>query len=311
VTVARQQALGVAEARQRVEGLTLEVPASVANLGPGFDVLAVAVDLYLRVTVRRVLDGPRNELRCAFGGVRLEGDDYVARSVTALATREGLDYPALELDIASDIPMQAGLGSSAAATVAGLRLFDRLAGPAARDLLVEGTRFEGHPDNVAAALLGGLTAACVCNEGHVLALSTPWPAEVRFVAATPDARVKTPDARQVLPEMVTRADAVFNMQRVALLLQAVQCRRLDVLREALGDRLHQPFRARLVPGLPEALALHADGLLGVCLSGSGPTVVALVAGDPGPVERGMAGIYERLGLPCHIRTLSAHNGPHT
>jgi homoserine kinase len=300
-------ALGVADARQRVEGLVIDVPASVANLGPGFDALAVAVNLYLRLTVLRVLDGPRNQLRCVFGGVCLEGDDYVTRSVATLAAREGLDFPALEIDITSDIPMQAGLGSSAAATVAGLRLFDRLAGPSGCDLLAEGTRFEGHPDNVAAALMGGLTSACLCADGRVLALSTPWPEEVRFVAVTPDARVKTPEARQVLPEMLTRADAVFNLQRVALLLQALQSRRLDMIREALADRWHQPFRERLVPGLSESLALEAEGLLGICLSGSGPTVVALVAGDTVPVARALEGVYRRLSLPCQVRTLSAHN----
>ena len=113
-------ALGIDEARRRVEGLRIEVPGSSANLGPGFDALAVAVRLYLRVTVRRVLDGPRNELRCSFAGVALEGDNYIARSVDALATREGFDYPALDVTVESEIPMQGGLGSSAAATVAGL-----------------------------------------------------------------------------------------------------------------------------------------------------------------------------------------------
>src|SRR5262249_42054583 len=112
--------LSVDEARRRVEGLRIEVPGSSANLGPGFDALAAAARLYLRATVRRVLDGPRNELRCSFAGVALEGDNYVARSVDTLARREGVDYPALDVNIESEIPMQGGLGSSAAATVAGL-----------------------------------------------------------------------------------------------------------------------------------------------------------------------------------------------
>lgn len=210
--------LSVDEARRRVEGLRIEVPGSSANLGPGFDVLAVAVRLYLRVTVRRVLDGPRNELRCSFAGVALEGDNYVARSVDALARREGIDYPALDVAVDSEIPMQGGLGSSAAATIAGLLLFERLAGPRDRNLLAEGTRFEGHPDNVAASLLGGLTAACTTEDGRAVAVSMPWPVEVRLVAVTPEVRVKTPEARRVVPESFTRADAVFNLQRVALLL---------------------------------------------------------------------------------------------
>lgn len=301
--------IGVAEARAAVEGLEIVVPASIANLGCGFDAIAVAVQLHLRVTVTRVLDDARNELRCRFGGVPLDGDDYVARSVRVLADREGLDFPALELSIDSEIPMQAGLGSSAAATVAGLLLYDHLAGVADRDVIRAGTGLEGHPDNIAAALLGGLASGCICDDGRVLATSVPWPDEVRFVTATPDAQVKTPEARRVLPDTLSRGDAIFNLQRVALLLQAVQTRRTDLLREALRDRWHQSFRAPLVPGLAEALALDHPDIAGVCLSGSGPTVVALAAGHVERVERALADIYSRLGVPCRIRVLEAHNGP--
>jgi len=144
------RALGVAETRSRLDGLTLEVPGSTSNLGAGFDALAIAVRLYVRLTVTRVDDRERNRVRSRFNGVTLEGDDYVARSVTTLAARDGVDFPALQLEIASEIPMQAGLGSSAAATVAGLRLYQSLRDEFNGDLLVEGTRFEGHPDDVAA-----------------------------------------------------------------------------------------------------------------------------------------------------------------
>ncbi len=120
------RSLGVAETRSRLEGLTIEVPGSTSNLGAGFDALAIAVRLYVRVTVTRVDDRERNRVRSTFNGVTLEGDDYVARSVTTLAAREGVDFPALQLEIASEIPMQAGLGSSAAAAVAGLRLYQNL-----------------------------------------------------------------------------------------------------------------------------------------------------------------------------------------
>jgi homoserine kinase len=327
VSGAPGEALGPQEARARVEGLTIEVPGSSANLGAGFDALAVAVRLYVRVTVTRVLDGERNRVRSTFGGVALEGDDYVARSVTTLAEREGLDFPALAVEITSDIPMQAGLGSSAAASVAGLLLYNHLApvaprapvAPSAplappapyapvRDLLAEATRFEGHPDNVAASLLGGLTVACSSSDGRVLAVSNPWPEDVRLVAATPDVRVKTPDARRVLPQSLSRADAIFNLQRAALLVAALRAERTDVLREALADRWHQPFRAPFVPGLTEALALDAPGLLGVYLSGSGPTVMALCEGDTAAVEQALAGVYGKLALPCRIRVLTAHNG---
>jgi len=305
---AARRVLSVEDARRALDGREFVVPASIANLGSGFDALAVAVQLYLRVRVTGIDPVGRNAVRSRFGAVALDGEDYVARSIRTLAAREGLDYPSLDLDIASDIPMQAGLGSSAAATAAGLRIYDALAGPAERDLIAEGTEFEGHPDNIAAALLGGLASGCVCDDGRVLTASTPWPDQIRFVAATPEARVKTPEARRVLPESISRADAIFNLQRVALLLQALHTNRPELLREALRDKWHQPYRASLVPGLAEALALDHPDLRGVCLSGSGPTVVALVEGETAGIERALGAIYKRLGLPCRLRVLTAHNG---
>jgi homoserine kinase len=302
--------LGVAETRSRLDGLTIAVPGSTSNLGAGFDALAIAVRLYVRVTVARVDDRERNRVRSTFNGVTLDGEDYVARSMTTLAAREGVDFPALHLEIASEIPMQAGLGSSAAATVAGLRLYQKLLDGFSRDLLVEGTRFEGHPDNVAASVLGGLTVACDTSDGGVLAVSSPWPEDVRLVAVTPDVRVKTPEARRVLPDTLSRADAIFNLQRAALFVAGVNNGRRDVLREALKDRWHQPYRAPLVPGLTEALALDTPGLLGVCLSGSGPTVIGFADADnAGDVERAFRGVYERLGLACTLRILTGYNCP--
>ena len=306
---ATRRVIDADEARRALLGREFVVPASIANLGSGFDALAVAVQLYLRVRVIEVGTGGRGVVRSHFGGVPLEGEDYVARSITTLAAREGVDFPALDVEVDSEIPMQSGLGSSAAATIAGLRLYDALAAGEVRDLIQEGTAFEGHPDNIAAALLGGLATGCVCDDGRVIAGSVPWPARVRFVAATPETRVKTSDARQVLPEAISRDDAIFNLQRVALLLQAVQFDRPELLREALRDRWHQPYRASLVPGLSEALALEHPDLVGVCLSGAGPTVVALAIGSIESIQDALAGIYRRLGVPCQIRVIAEHNGP--
>jgi homoserine kinase len=304
-----RRAIGIAEARQALEGLSVSVPASVGNLGPGFDALGVAVQLYLRVEVRRIGAGPVNEVLSHVDGTTLDGEDYVARSLTTVAAREGIEFPALELAISSDIPVQSGLGSSAAATVAGLLLYDHLAGIPGGDLVGEAARLEGHPDNVAAAALGGLTTACVRDDSSVLAVSSPWPESLRLVAVTPVARVKTPDSRRVLPSTISRGDAVFNLQRATLLLEAIRTGRFDLLRDALQDRWHQPYRTALVPGLAEALAMEHDDLLGVCLSGSGPTVVALCTGNPTRLEGALDSLYSRLGVPCRIRALTAHNGP--
>lgn len=297
------------EARRALEGREFVVPASIANLGPGFDALAVAVQLYLRVRVRAVDEVARNEVHTHFTDGRLDGQCYIARSVRTLAARHHLDFPALDVEVASEIPMQAGLGSSAAAIVAGLRLYSALAGDPDVDVLTEGNALEGHPDNIVAAALGGLATGCVGDDGRVFGLSCPWPDELRFVTATPEAQLKTPEARVVLPAQISRADAAFNLQRATLLIMSVRARRFDLLREALRDRWHQPYRAALVPGLSEALALEHPDLVGVCLSGSGPTVAALCAGETAGVEAAMRQTYERLGVPCRIRVLAAHNPP--
>jgi homoserine kinase len=165
---------------------------------------------------------------------------------------------------------------------------------------------EGHPDNAAASLLGGLTVSCVHDDGRVTARTARWPDAVRFVVATPEKGVDTPRARGILPATVALQDAVFNLQRALLLLRALETGTYGDLREAIRDRWHQPVRAALVPGLDAALALDDPEILGVCLSGSGPSIVALVTGGGAVAERRLRDIYRGLGVTCTIRTLSAH-----
>jgi homoserine kinase len=298
--------VSVAQARARIGGAEIAVPASSANLGPGFDTLAVALTLYLRVRISGISDASVNGLSFAFAGPA-PADNHIERAFRTIADHEGLEFPSLSLDVNSDIPMQAGLGSSAAATVAGLLLYDRLAGPlAGRDLLSAAARLEGHADNVSAALLGGLTMSCVGDDGRVVARAFLWPSSVGFVTATPAVAVPTADARRVLPDAYPRADAIFNLQRALLFMRAVQGGEPDLLREALRDRWHQPYRAPLVPGLEEALALQHPNLLGVCLSGSGPTVLALCRGESSGIAGQLSELYRRRELPVQIRTLAAH-----
>jgi homoserine kinase len=297
----------VAQARARIGGAELTVPASAANLGPGFDTLAVALQLYLRVRVSEIVDGSVNGLRFDFAAGTAPDENYIERAFRTLAGEERLEFPSMSLDVHSDIPMQAGLGSSAAATVAGLLLYDRLTGPAeSRNLLSVAARLEGHADNATAALLGGLTTTCLQDDGRVIAYSIPWPVHVRFVAATPAVRVATADARRVLPDAIPRSDAVFNLQRALLFLRAAEHGEVRLFQEALRDRWHQPYRAALVPGLEEALSLKHPELLGVCLSGSGPTTLALCTGADDEIGAMLAEIYRRRGLPVDIRTLAAH-----
>ena len=288
-------------------GHELCVPGSVSNLGPGFDALSVAVELYLRVRVVEVRPDAPDTIESQFVGERPSGDNRIETAFHHARVRVGAGTPGVRIEVRSDIPTRAGLGSSGAATIAGLRLYQLLTSPIdTRDLLSLAVDVEDHPDNAAASLLGGLTVSCQCDDGGVTARSWRWPTDVQIVVATPLAELATAHARRVLPETVPMRDAVFNLQRALLLVHALQSGAHADLREALRDRWHQPARAALVPGLPEALALSHDGILGACLSGAGPSIVVFTNGRAAEAESRLRDIYRELGMPSTIRVLAAH-----
>ena len=291
-----------------VPPVSVVVPASTSNLGPGFDALGLALGLYLRADVTAITDDGHGDVPCTFVGPVPPGDNLIVTGFQAVRTALGVGpVPSVEATIHCDIPPCAGLGSSAAALVAGGRLAALVMEGVTDALLIDViTQVEGHPDNVAAAILGGLVAGCVTASGHVVAVASRWPESVRLVIATPSAALLTRTARAVLPQQVSRADAVFNVQRVALLMQAVATGRTEVLREAFGDRLHQPYRASLVPGLEAVLALDAPGMLGAFLSGAGPSVAVCVEGDPAPVIGALRALYASIDPAVAIRVADIH-----
>lgn len=284
--------------------LEIKVPGSIANLGPGFDTLGLAVQIYLRLKVR-FAEG-MNQLSFEFNQ-KLDGENYIERAFRFLAVQHGESFPSMSIQVISDIPMKGGLGSSAAATVAGLRLYEAVMGTLpAQGLLNAACHLEGHPDNVSAALLGGLTASCQLSDGSAFAAGLPWPPSLRCLVLTPEFALATSAARSVLPQKLSRADAIYNLQRVALLLQALQSGNFSLLREAFHDRMHQPYREPLVPGLKEALSLEHPDLLGVCLSGAGPSIVAFAEHNLAAVEELLAKSYSRVGIPFRIHRLQVH-----
>jgi homoserine kinase len=283
----------------------IRVPGSIANLGPGFDTLAVAVRLYLSLEVT-VLAG-RNQLDFTFCNCPIEGENYIERAFRFVASQRAGSHPSLHVNVRSEIPLKGGLGSSAAATVAGLRLYEAVTGPlSTQGLLNAACALEGHPDNASAALLGGLTISCQMTDRSVFAASLEWPEEISFLVLTPKLSLSTSASRGVLPETIALEDAVFNLQRVALFLQAVGSRNYSLLREALHDRLHQPFRKSLVPGLGELLGLEHPDLLGVCLSGAGPSIVAFAEHNLDEVEAALSAAFTPQNVPFTIRRLAAH-----
>jgi homoserine kinase len=251
--------------------LTVTVPATSANLGPGFDCLGLALDLVNIVTVDT--DRPASVTWEGEGAGELPtgGDDLIARSMAAVASAAGRALPPMARHGVNAIPLERGLGSSAAAVVAGVLLADRLLGleMGPQDQLDAAVGIEGHPDNAAAAILGGLTLAY--GEG-VLRMEPA--ADLSPVLLVPErVRLATAEARAALPSEVPMADAVFNAGHAALAVVALTATP-RLLADALRDRLHQPYRLPLVPEVREVFERLQDEGVPVAVSGAGPTLLA-------------------------------------
>jgi homoserine kinase len=282
------------------------VPGSVANLGGGFDTLAVAVELYLRVRIVDVRSDRGARLVVVNSQPPVPGENAVERAFAAAARHARGPVSSVVVEVQSDIPMAAGLGSSAAATIAGIRVFEHVMEPLPEStVLALATSLEGHADNAAAALAGGLTSV-IETDGNVEALRWSWPEGLRVIVATPFTGLATSKARAALSPTISRKDAVFNLQRVLSLVHALQNGEYDRLREALQDRWHQPARAAIVPHLGAALAIDDPDVLGAFLSGAGPSVAVLARRDFERVERLLQATCEAAGSPVTVRTLGAH-----
>lgn len=289
-------------------GDELVVPGSVANLGGGFDTLGVAVRLYLRLRIVDVRDDGGTKLVVVKSTPPVKGANAVERAFGVLASRTGWKAPTVFAEVDSDIPMAAGLGSSAAATVAGLRAFERVTRPIPDGaLLGAATAVEGHADNAAPALFGGLTSVVERAGEDPVALRWTWPDDLQIVVATPAVGLATAKARAALADTLPRRDAIFNLQRVLWLVHALQHREFDRLREAVQDRWHQPARASLVPLLNGALAIDDPDVLGAFLSGAGPSIALLARANAARVGRLLEAMYERAGLAATVRVLSVHH----
>ena len=287
----------------------IRIPASTSNLGPGFDSQGLALTLYLTIEVT-----PSTDERTAFTFAGEGADDLAAaaeenlihRAMKFIAGRRGVEVKPVQVRVSNEIPLARGLGSSAAAILAGFSAFEAANGVRLSDqeILDAATAMEHHSDNVAAALLGSFVVSCVADEGRVAAARVPFPDDIRAVVVIPNFKVRTEAARAVVPATVSRQDAVFNIQRAALFVASLYERRYELIREAMRDRLHQPYRAPLVPGLEEVLALeNVPGLIGAALSGSGPTVFALATGHFEQVAKAIVACFELRGIECVARVV--------
>jgi homoserine kinase len=255
--------------------MQVRIPASSANLGPGFDALGLALAIYLTCRFERA---DRLSIRASgrdAGLISTGEDNLIWQTALAVAKDVGGELAPIALEIANDIPIGKGLGSSAAALTAGVVIADHLLGLhwKAHRILNEAAQIEGHPDNVAACVLGSIVAAAIDAGGVARAVRLELPASYGVAVVVPDFVVPTAQARAVLPDCYSREDTLFNVQRSALLTAALATGTTTAFPAAFEDRLHQPYRYALVPGLEEMVRLRAPGLLGCALSGAGPSIL--------------------------------------
>jgi homoserine kinase len=294
----------MAKPRLHPGSITVESPASSANLGPGFDSLALALELHLRVTVTPLEAGAEQLL------VEGEGADEIgldAGNRFLIGLEHGLqefelEPPVMRIEMENEIPLARGLGSSAAACVAGLLAAEAMA---QTELGLErmhriATDIDGHPDNVAAALLGGFVVVGHDGAGVPSASRFDPPQTLHATVFIPDLAMRTAEMRDALPAQVPHADAAHNVGRTAMVVAALTADRLDLLAAMSEDRLHEPYRLAHLPQLPELTAAAREaGALGAALSGAGSAILALSA-DPATAEqvgRAMSAAAQRAALP--------------
>jgi len=253
----------------------VRVPASSANLGPGFDALGLALEIYLICRFE-----PAEKLTIRVTGrdadcISTGDDNLIWQTALRVARDVGETLAPIALEIDNDIPIGKGLGSSAAALTAGVVIADQLLGLHWKPhrILDEAAQIEGHPDNVAACVLGSIVASALEPGGEARAVRLELPATYDLAVVVPDFVLPTSEARAVLPDSYSRADTIFNVQRSALLIAALATGTTSAFPAAFEDRLHQPYRYPLVPGLEEIVNLRAPGLLGCVLSGAGSSVL--------------------------------------
>jgi homoserine kinase len=295
--------------------VVVEVPATTANLGAGYDCLGMALAWTDRIGLE-VRTWARGAIELAVegeGAGELPADrrNRFVRGLEAVLSEVRGPLPdgaGWRIEMVNRIPLSRGLGSSAAATVGGVLAGNRLLGDplGVPDLLRITTSIEGHPDNAAPALLGGIVASAALGDGGVEAVRIDVPPRLKAVALIPELRLDTGEMRRVLPASVPRADAVANLARVAVGVAGLAAGRTDILSALTEDRLHEPYRAAAYPALPALVAAaRAAGALGAFLSGAGSTVLALTddAAAIGPIVDGLAAAARHAGLPARAEAI--------
>jgi len=272
--------------------------------------LSLALEIYLTVEVE--VHDSIDRSRVIADGVDSEkmpegGDNLILRVMEAVAQRRGRRVEPVVLKVQNEIPLARGLGSSSTAILAGISCYEIVTGDSLSEseIFSYAMEFEPHPDNLAAGLLGGLTVSTVNDSGKAMSSKLTVSKGVTPVLVIPEFELSTEKARDVLPASYSRQDAVFNIQRASLMVAALTGGHWSMLSEAMRDRLHQPYRARLVPGFEAVLRMKAEGLFGIALSGAGPAVLAFAAPEAAAfVGERIVAVFESNGVTASARVSS-------
>ena len=304
--------------------VSVKVPASSANIGPGFDCLGMALPIYDTVTIEEtVVPGSGIEINLMaedeamsevmFENIPKDENSLIYKAVELLYNSIGQEPSELKINIQSQIPIARGLGSSAAIIVGGLLAANKLLGNPADEtaLLAIATEVEGHPDNIAPAILGGFVLSSREDDGTISYCKIDWPDDWDITVCIPDFQLATDIARSVLPSEVPMDDAVYNAKHLAMLIHAVNTKDTKLMKAAMKDRLHQPYREKLVPGMKEITEafVHEDGVLGCVLSGAGPSMLIISHKyDTDKIKSTVKDIWEKQNIKAEIKTMSVETG---
>ena len=303
--------------------VSVKVPATSANIGPGFDCLGMALPIYNTITIEEtVLPGTGVEINIMsenevadnmiFDNVPKDENSIVYKAVEMLYNSIGQEPAELKINIQTQIPITRGLGSSASVVVGGLIAANKLLGSPADTtaLLSIATEVEGHPDNVAPAILGGFVLASQEDDGSIITEKLNWPDDWDITVCIPDFELSTNISRSVLPENVPLEDAVYNAKHLAMLIQAINTKDEKLMKAALHDKLHQPYREKLIPGMKEIMDAfkHEDGIIGCVLSGAGPSILVISHKyDLDKIKSTVRDIWEGQSIKTDIRNLKIIN----
>ncbi len=300
--------------------VSVKVPATTANLGPGFDCLGLALPLYNEITVEeQVMPGSGIEINIiddneTFDTLSIPKDEnnIVYKAIELLYNFVGQSVSDIKITIKTNIPVTRGLGSSASVIVGGLVAANELLGkPADKAVILSiASEVEGHPDNVAPAIFGGFCISSMENDGSVSYSKIPWPSDWKLNVIIPDYELDTKIARSVLPVNISIKDAAFNIRKCAMLVDAVYRQDSESMKKCLKDKLHQPYREQLIKGFKELNEFleNKDDILGCVISGAGPTIL-IISKDDGfeKVQNDVKTILSDLNVNCDIRTFNIEN----